>query len=85
MLEEQDTTTGPWAQQVVAVQAPWEQVSQPTWVMEARVAQALCITVHITAVEAEAPKAVHIGGHHITVVQVELEEEASEQALRTVY
>jgi hypothetical protein len=53
--------------------------------MEARVAQALCITVHITAVEAEAPKAVHIGGHHTTVVQVELEEEASEQALQTVY
>jgi hypothetical protein len=84
-MEEQDSTMGPWAGRVVAVRAQLAGRAQSKHQQALTVEQVVCITVHITAVEAEAPKAVHIGGHRTMVAPVELEEEVAEQALRMVY
>jgi hypothetical protein len=84
-MEEQDSTMGPWAARVVAVRPQLAGRAQSEHQQALTVEQDVYIMVHITAVEAEAPKAVHIGGHRTMVAPVELEEEVAEQALRMVY
>ena len=74
---------GPWAQRAVAVRVQLAGRAQSEHQQALTAEQVVCITVHITAVEAEAPKAVHIGGHRIMVAQVELEEEVVGRVLRT--
>lgn len=74
---------GPWAARVVAVRAQLAGRAQSEHQQVLTAEQVVCITVHITAVEAEAPRAVHTGGHRTMVAPVELEEEVVGRVLRT--
>ena len=60
---------GPWAGRVVAVRAQLAGRAQSEHQQALAAEQVVCIMVHITAVEAEAPRAVHTGVHRIMVAR----------------